>query len=183
MTRLHSKEGGNHLEQESNKTEDNGRHWWKATSCSEWTKPRWKVKGEMPLNKATRQSSSNFTDDLGSWIGHMTWQTTKAHNESQSFWSINKKSKCPNNPYLTYLQHLFAIISSHNQPPLKFWQLLITLQQKLCPNSVALSKDQITEWYQAVQYSCIYHQMKFQRKQFTSFWKHSKFKESFPKIS
>ena len=27
-------------------TEDNERHWWKATSCSGWTKPGWKVKGE-----------------------------------------------------------------------------------------------------------------------------------------
>ena len=27
-------------------TEDNGRHWWRATSYSGWTKPRWKVKQE-----------------------------------------------------------------------------------------------------------------------------------------
>ena len=27
--------------------EDNGGHWWRATSCSGWTKPRWKAKGEI----------------------------------------------------------------------------------------------------------------------------------------
>ena len=26
------------------KATGNGRHWWRATSCSGWTKPRWKVK-------------------------------------------------------------------------------------------------------------------------------------------
>ena len=28
-------------------TEDKGRHWWRATSCSGWTKPRCKVKQEI----------------------------------------------------------------------------------------------------------------------------------------
>ena len=41
--RRHRKEGENHLQQKSN-TQRNGRHWWRATSCSGWTKPRWKMK-------------------------------------------------------------------------------------------------------------------------------------------
>ena len=38
-------------------TEDNGRHWWRATSCSGWTKPRWKVKQE-----SNRQRTMEGTD-------------------------------------------------------------------------------------------------------------------------
>ena len=32
-------------------TEGNGRRWWRATSCSGWTKPRWKVKGGLLRGK------------------------------------------------------------------------------------------------------------------------------------
>ena len=78
MARWHNKAGGNHQEQESNRqktmedidrglhpavngqslgetwkqqTEDNGRHWRRATSCSRWTKPRWNVKRESNRQK------------------------------------------------------------------------------------------------------------------------------------
>ena len=47
---LHPAVDGHSLGERSKRkqqTEDKGRHWWRATSCSGWTKPRCKVKQEI----------------------------------------------------------------------------------------------------------------------------------------
>ena len=41
-------------------TEDNGRHWWRATSCSGWTKPRWKVKQESNIQRTIENTDEEL---------------------------------------------------------------------------------------------------------------------------
>ena len=50
-------------------TEDNGRHWWRASSCSGWTKPRWKSKA--PTSQCEWKSCDNMPSGVG-WV--LSWE-------------------------------------------------------------------------------------------------------------
>ena len=85
-------------------TDDNGRHWWRATSYSGWTKPRWKVKQESNKQKAMEdidgglhpavdeqsqgETGKQQTDDNGRhW-----WRATSYSGWTKPRWKVKQES-------------------------------------------------------------------------------------------
>ena len=85
-------------------TDDNGRHWWRATSCSGWTKPRWKVKQESNRQRTMEdidgglhpavdeqsqgETGKQQTDDNGRhW-----WRATSCSGWTKPRWKVKQES-------------------------------------------------------------------------------------------